>query len=511
MTESKSPIRIFIAYSQNDKDLLAELKKHLEMLRLGQPIDVWDDGQILPGMDWEKAVSDAMYESDLILLLVSVDFIVSDFCYNQELRIAMELQKIGRVQVIPLIMRHCLWEITPVAELQVLPEKGIPVTDNHWQSTDEAFTEIIRDLDKSLRQIIENRKMKAEQAIVADRLMKEKQLFYEKIHLAEQLFVKENYTEAAHKYREASTFYRTGFMSSLEQLSNKIALCEQKIIEAKPANPLVSKEKRVVSVTKKITKKTISPQYVFGQSPIKEKKKKRTKGNSKRQIVFMFSVSVFVFVAFVIWQIFIKQETIDKQSHKLNTKKEIVEIDKKITKNNEQELVERIKKIEQQALVFMRKGDYGNTVKLPLPLLSESEKRQSDTLFQAQVNEFQIRFSNELYRNIQSKIRVYTQQKEYEIIEHRYFETQLALLLNVDYLAPKRILFVGLYKKINDLYVDHYIRYANGLVRRNQLDEAIKNLDYVATKMKYSTTEQQQKLAGKKIEIEKLRNILQNF
>ncbi len=510
MTESKKTIRIFIAYSQNDKDLLAELKKHLEMLRLGQPIDVWDDGRILPGMDWEKAVSDAMYESDLILLLVSVDFIVSEFCYNKELRIAMELQKIGRVQVIPLIMRHCLWEITPVGELQVLPEKGIPVTDNHWQSTDEAFTEIIRDLDKSLRRIIENRKMKAEQAIVADRLMKEKQLFYEKIHLAEQFFVKGNYTDAVHKYREASTFYRTGFMSSLEQLSNKIALCEQKIAKSKPAKPLVSKEKRVVSVTQEITKKPFSPQHVLGQS-LAEKNKKRKKNNSKRQIVFMFSVIVFVFVGFIIWQIFINRESNEKQSHKLNTKTEIIEIDKKVKKNKGQVFIEKIKRKEQKARIFMQKGDYENAVKLPLSLLSERAKRQSDTLFHTQVNEFIIRFSEELYNNIQSKIRVYTQQKEYKITKHRYFETQLALLLKVDYLASKRMLFVGLYKKINDLYVDHYIRYANGLVRSNQLDEAVKNLDYVATKMKYSTSEQQRKLTVKKNEIERLRNILQNF
>jgi TIR domain len=85
----------------------------------------------------------------IILLLVSSDFIASDYCYDKEMKRALEKHRAGEARVIPIILRHCDWERAPFAELQALPEDAKPVTE--WKYSDEAWTDVAR----SIRKIVE--------------------------------------------------------------------------------------------------------------------------------------------------------------------------------------------------------------------------------------------------------------------------------------------------------------------------------------------------------------------
>jgi hypothetical protein len=130
-------VRIFISYSHADEDLKTELAKHLDPLRRLGLIDTWHDRKIKPGDEWDKAVSSSIEKARIILLLVSIDFINSQYCYDVELARALERHAGEEARVIPVILRPCMWQQTPFAKLQSLPRDGKAGTI--WPNHDEAF------------------------------------------------------------------------------------------------------------------------------------------------------------------------------------------------------------------------------------------------------------------------------------------------------------------------------------------------------------------------------------
>ncbi|MCY6489471.1 TIR domain-containing protein [Leptolyngbya sp. GGD] len=144
------PLKLFISYSHKDENLREKLNTHLKLLERQGVIGTWHDRMIPLGTEWAEEIDKNLNTADLILLLVSADFLASDYCYEKEMRRAIELhdQKIARV--IPVILRSCDWESAPFGKLQGLPTVtggGIkPVTK--WDDEDEVFTEIAKGIRK---------------------------------------------------------------------------------------------------------------------------------------------------------------------------------------------------------------------------------------------------------------------------------------------------------------------------------------------------------------------------
>ena len=134
-------LRLFISYSHVDQSLKNELVKHLEPLKRLNLIETWHDGVLKPGDEWEKEISDQLEDADIILLLVSIDFINSGFCYAVELERALERHAEGTVVVLPVILRSCHWQQMPFAKLQGLPKDAKAI--NSWTDRDEAFTNVV--------------------------------------------------------------------------------------------------------------------------------------------------------------------------------------------------------------------------------------------------------------------------------------------------------------------------------------------------------------------------------
>ena len=88
--------------------------------------------------------------ADVILLLVSPDFLASRYCYDIEVRRAMELQQQGKARVIPVILRPCDWHSAPFAKLIALPRDGKPITK--WPDRDEAFLDVVQQIRAALPQ-----------------------------------------------------------------------------------------------------------------------------------------------------------------------------------------------------------------------------------------------------------------------------------------------------------------------------------------------------------------------
>ena len=132
-------VRVFISYSHKDEDLRAELVSHLSLLRRQGAIHPWDDRQIAPGIDIDVDIINHLDEADVILLLVSADFLASDYCADEAAR-AMQRHKEGTARVIPVILRPCDWHEAPFGKLKALPNDGEPVVKH--ASRDDGFLEI---------------------------------------------------------------------------------------------------------------------------------------------------------------------------------------------------------------------------------------------------------------------------------------------------------------------------------------------------------------------------------
>ncbi|MEM6835659.1 MAG: COR domain-containing protein [Cyanobacteria bacterium P01_C01_bin.120] len=143
-------LSVFISYSHKDNTLREELETHLKILQRQGLIQTWSDRCILPGDEWKDEIDDNLNRADIILLLVSADFIASDYCYDIEMKRAMERHANDEAVVIPVVLRHCDWKSTPFSKLGVSPKDGVPVKD--WDDPDRAWLNV----ETSIRQVAES-------------------------------------------------------------------------------------------------------------------------------------------------------------------------------------------------------------------------------------------------------------------------------------------------------------------------------------------------------------------
>jgi len=140
---SQQPISIFFSYAHEDEALRDKLAKHLKLLERQKVIQQWHDRRILAGTEWKGQIDHHLESAQIILLLLSSDFLASDYCYDLEMRRALERHEAGEARVIPIVLRPAdnLWK-SPFGKLQALPTDGKAVT--LWANEDEAFANIAR-------------------------------------------------------------------------------------------------------------------------------------------------------------------------------------------------------------------------------------------------------------------------------------------------------------------------------------------------------------------------------
>jgi hypothetical protein len=146
------PLRIFISYSHKDERLRRELETHLKLLLRQEVIAMWTDREIMPGEEWKHKIDENLESADVILFLVSADFVASDYCYDVEMNRALERHDAGEARVIPIILRDVhKWESAPFGKLQALPAHGKPVT--LWTNRDEAWSDVAAGIRKVAEEI----------------------------------------------------------------------------------------------------------------------------------------------------------------------------------------------------------------------------------------------------------------------------------------------------------------------------------------------------------------------
>lgn len=131
---------LFFSYSHADEGLRDQLEKQLAMLKRQGVIETWHDRRIGAGQNIDHAIDEHIKSDEIILLLVSPDFIASDYCYEIEMKRAMDRHDAGEAIVIPVILRACDWHHAPFGKLNATPRDGKPITQ--WSDTDEAFLQV---------------------------------------------------------------------------------------------------------------------------------------------------------------------------------------------------------------------------------------------------------------------------------------------------------------------------------------------------------------------------------
>ncbi|WP_296842249.1 leucine-rich repeat domain-containing protein [Thiofilum sp.] len=145
-------IKIFISYSHEDeKPFLEKTEQCLKNLGRTLPIEFWHDRKLLAGSPVHDVILKQLEQADIVILLVSPDFIASDYCFTKEIVAALKRYEQEQNIVIPLIIRATEgWRDYHIGNITALPTDGKPVED--WSSPDKFWA----DVQKGLRLAIQN-------------------------------------------------------------------------------------------------------------------------------------------------------------------------------------------------------------------------------------------------------------------------------------------------------------------------------------------------------------------
>ncbi len=143
-------IEVFYAYAPADEEWVQELEKHLSLLQRQGIISTWHSRLIAAGEDWQHVTDLHFQNASIILLLISPDFLASDYCYGKEMKQALQREREKGVCVIPILLRPVDWQRAPFAHLRPLPSDATFLTE--WENLDRAFAEIA----VGIRQAVEN-------------------------------------------------------------------------------------------------------------------------------------------------------------------------------------------------------------------------------------------------------------------------------------------------------------------------------------------------------------------
>jgi hypothetical protein len=137
-------LRLFVSYSHTDELDKIELLKHIDPLKRLRLIDTWHDGKIQAGQSLNHEIIIQLNSADIILILVSIDYLNSYYCIEIEMEKAMERHAAGTARVIPVILRSCMWQHMPFSKLKALPKDAKAV--HTWNDRDEALVSVAEDL-----------------------------------------------------------------------------------------------------------------------------------------------------------------------------------------------------------------------------------------------------------------------------------------------------------------------------------------------------------------------------
>ena len=139
-------LELFYSYAPEDEQWQKRLEVHLEPLQRQGLIRGWHKRDIHAGTEWKREIDAHLNAAHIILLLVSPDFIASEYCYSFEIIRAIERHELGEAYIIPVLLRPTDWKGTLFEHIQVLPANALPLSK--WQDHDEALLDVVKGVRK---------------------------------------------------------------------------------------------------------------------------------------------------------------------------------------------------------------------------------------------------------------------------------------------------------------------------------------------------------------------------
>ncbi|MGV8982819.1 toll/interleukin-1 receptor domain-containing protein [Clostridium sp.] len=149
--KNKDDISVFLSYCHKDEEYKNKLESHFVMLKRNGIITTWDDRKIIPGQNLNEEINKNLLSADIIILIISVDFLNSTYCFDKEMTKALEMNTLNQARVIPVIVRPCDWLDSPFKDLEALPSDGISISKS--ADKDEAFLEVVTGIKEVIKDI----------------------------------------------------------------------------------------------------------------------------------------------------------------------------------------------------------------------------------------------------------------------------------------------------------------------------------------------------------------------
>lgn len=146
-------LSLFMSYSHKDEALRDELEIHLAMIKREGLISAWHDRRIGAGKPIDDEIDLNLEAAAIILMLASPYFLASDYCYERELKRALERHERGEARVIPVILEPCDWQNSPLGKLRATPADGKPVSKH--ANIHDGLLEVARDVRDVINELVE--------------------------------------------------------------------------------------------------------------------------------------------------------------------------------------------------------------------------------------------------------------------------------------------------------------------------------------------------------------------
>lgn len=215
----RQEIKLFYCYARKDKSLRDELEVHLAWLKRRYQLTTWYDREILPGEEWEQAIDKNLNTAHLILLLISPDFMNSDYAFGKEMERALARHKEGTCRVIPILLRPTYWEEAPFSHLELLPGEARCVTT--WPNRDEAFREVVIGISRTIKDLLASLKTR-------EAWLNEAETFYDLKRYEEALAALDEAIRLDAGYARAY-YNKSLVLHDFERYEEALAACEQYI------------------------------------------------------------------------------------------------------------------------------------------------------------------------------------------------------------------------------------------------------------------------------------------
>lgn len=141
---------VFVSYSHLDEEFLSDLKRHFKPF--SSQIDFWDDSKISPGQKWKEEIENAISKCKVAILLVSTDFLGSEFVATNELPPLLQAAEENGATILSVILKPCLFEeFDTLNQYQTMNKPSKPIINMDYSEKEDLYVNLVRQTIKILK------------------------------------------------------------------------------------------------------------------------------------------------------------------------------------------------------------------------------------------------------------------------------------------------------------------------------------------------------------------------